>query len=1696
MKTSISNMIILMLSMVLASGCAKKRPDRASVFGGLRNGETVTIDSIDDKWLSFKAESFQDSGENFGAETVEIADDVDFINDLPYVNFETESELLGDDLRIKAKVGADYKIWHKLDGKFLKIYLVGQKLDIPFEAWTYSKTLEDGRLAMPLVGYPVTYVRLLNAENAQGKKTSFVSEDSLLKPEDFHKATHVSPAWSSRTPFVSESKKDAFPMDLFFDSESGEAKSWMFSGYHEISGYRPGSSYILTNYQRSALRGGQNARMAFIPQVEMVRRSDGLFLNSDYGHSHTFVERASEEYKELDASFVGKIPVTKYSSFRTVTDAVGETLTEEAVNTNASSFQNADFAFFNFKGFETYSKVSTDAVLEKLIIEKNMVSWVLKEESRKIRFNLLKKEASEKIWGESFPARESFKSDKAYFNLITFGRDVAFDDVTQRYILESDVDGYVSRYAHGINVEIRPTGALANEPWVKDVLKRATDIYNKLYEKAYEGYTVDEFGNEVKPPRFSYSSTPVDFGDPRFLKVNFSSLLYTGSGGWSAPFTQPTNGQIVGGSNYVVAAADLGYQQSFVLSYVEGVLGKGSGTVIVNPGLRGDFIEIPEAESINSSVPGILNNDKFEFNVGIIDKRLNYVLANMGNFDFQAREKNENTMELSLPSFSTPHIGVMPTISSSAGIVSSGGFTFNYDSNFLSQAGYGSSSDLLHSNFDDFYSQIKLTAQAENNGSLNFGIDQLAYAELNNPYKDFAPSRHAYITNLCQPLAAKLSALKSSMNEQNLPTFSSRNIYNDLKDEIEDCSTKLAVERILATTVHEMLHGSGLHHNMHGSSDEDNYLTAEFIKDVYDTDIEDIPGKDFWPTSSIMDYGNSSTVSTYFPGPYDLAAVRFIQTGRFENLENSLVSVVDVEANEAGEMVTAAKSINQAVAETRVPRKVYETCDDSDIQIGFSVLQGGFRLNEDPMCDFSDIGATPAEKAEAIIRDIKYVKAISVVTRDTRIGSQWGFDKYTRKQIERLREIYSFWRVILSRQMGSPENSYLEEFEDSNEYADFLKSASRNGSPAQQKLFKEYYQARNIIFNFLLDESFTLNHYCVVDYMPVNKSNNQALLREPLKEVVEFSKIKQFIQLSIDDEADVHVGSCLDQISRQALNTYLVSKKSYLVDPQTQGLAIANIEEVGNPLQGYRYSHNRLRSNTGFDTIGFSNYRANSFAAITQRTVTSFEDRASGLYPNMIDEVDLRTIVRARLEDRVNNGVRLNSRGAFGAGLLAPVSEKEDQETFDKVQEVVSSVSQQVAPLLSLGGYSQIGEAFDSYDPMLISSLTPRFKEIAFEGCYNNSDASIIYGGPLNPAYSRFSEEDELVGFYAAMYRSAITVPNDRDASLKRAEQFRVELVSSYQKDYYVRSGADIKFMDLGSYFVYPYEGAAFVKDSIERFDAINESQKAELVDGEKIYELLYKFGRELFTLHAGDEFASPTFTEQRVGGFRNKLDGLFDEVNEAYRRFLLEEEPEEGIQLNESELSIIASLINSKVGGFGTTPIVFIDLDGNPETEETPISYFQSEGFIAQMKSQISRMGELNEYSPDSAAEARARMVNAIEVVSSAVTEYEALTMGDAIKKEAAYNRDNLLKANQEFVCALPEALRGNTDLIKHVSSEREVYKATIFTYEDLRAVVDQNVGRHNSRVLSARTEKEEADAQKNMLRNMISAFLRLQRF
>lgn len=1048
----------------LTIGCVKKRPDMTPQGSGLYTGDTIEKSSIDGKMFKLITKQARNTthSSNTAAEFLTVEQDVDFIDNYPLVDYETDAPLVGQDLEIKAEPGntTDYQLMYKIVGKQLRIYKVAPENKIPFDEKTFAEKLPGNKLAVPLIAYPATHIRVEKARNADNRETNRAAEIAIDKLEDFPTAKHLRIVRTAQ-PFGAVNKSDVFPTKWFTEGE------WIYSAIQ--IGATDGSNGWFPMERMMFHYDGELSRLKF--------RAHGDELIGESVNIDKRKANKAENYAKVIT-----LPV-KWQKYEVRSGIYGRLFQETETAADESSQGSAELPYAKVKfldavaplyGFKLFNQLE-DGILEEVIVAQNMVSWIVRNKTTKIRYNLQKYDPNS-INAFEFMARNIHEEDDKKFGILVsrnkFDIQTGIDNSTDKLYQNLKI----RRFAPGQIVEYHPTGEAQDEPWVNEVGDEATRIWNDVFRKAYDGYT-DANNNPVKPPQIKWNSKPVRRGDPRYFKINYTAK--NSDGGWLGlgnPHADPLTGQIIFATSHIYVGPEKRSYISFVYDYLKSKAGVYDGTLLIQTGKKFSKMD-PKAFTSGGSM-------------------------------LQAKDK----ILTMLPDTAYKGGSLLESITEN-----------NYQVNWVTDYLFGAVSNGLsgsynlvleqNTNLERFQEYSQMFTDPNYYTSLLTGnFEQAKEHDLKlSDGHDIVSITAEGLANLIETECPEIKALGETITVMEIS-------YGVDEEMITNCATRAMKRSILTTTVHEFGHNFGLDHNFYGSADADNHIDEEFINDTYG----EWALKSYYlneltvGSSSIMDYVSDNNPPSPLAGPYDVAAIRFSHTGRIETKDGEMVSVVTDVRRDA--KIEVSVPIEVALQKSGKKSKTYLYCDDWGAVTGF-----------DPMCARHDRGTTPIEVVENIIQDYKQF----IKQTEFRFNKVYAHNEFSRARAahsyfySQLRKFYIQWRIHLTEVMGL-ENKYLEKFNPIT-YNQTINSLVQSGIPKYKNKINQYYAVRNRVFNFFKDEALQNDRYCVVDYSS----------RTEKTEYISYNYVKELADMRVNSTKTFRMTSCYDDIAKFVIDEYM-----------------------------------------------------------------------------------------------------------------------------------------------------------------------------------------------------------------------------------------------------------------------------------------------------------------------------------------------------------------------------------------------------------------------------------------------------------------------------------------------------------------------------------------------------------------------------
>ncbi|HYX32015.1 MAG TPA: zinc-dependent metalloprotease [Oligoflexus sp.] len=414
---------------------------------------------------------------------------------------------------------------------------------------------------------------------------------------------------------------------------------------------------------------------------------------------------------------------------------------------------------------------------------------------------------------------------------------------------------------------------------------------------------------------------------------------------------------------------------------------------------------------------------------------------------------------------------------------------------------------------DDFQKDAKIdtvASQAKMFTENGPACEYASVASVSNSWKQ--------IRNVCASGDTKFAAYVNSLKA--LHANDSKILNTDGEEEaILECAQPLMKDILVSTLIHEVGHNLGLGHNFAGSSDsEENFARND-------------DGSIAYPSSSVMDYPDADFNIRNKPGPYDIAAVRFLYSRKVETQDGQVIDVPKTQS-----IATAAGSAGKDV-------KGFRMC--TDMEVGRTTNLPYY----DPMCSKWDEGSTPEAYVKWAIGQI-HSDIILNGFRYNNKGFRGAIGSLT--YLDHFKQIQEYFRFLVRGQAGV----FLEKLKGDTPAA---KKASLEAviaaTPERDRpQVQSYYNAVKEIYKFGREVMALPTRVCII------KNAAGAVV-----DALEFAPLRQRIY----DKEQVTVQTC-KQASLHASSALTEMKKAYAADAATltfldRGTELKGLELSLNP---------------------------------------------------------------------------------------------------------------------------------------------------------------------------------------------------------------------------------------------------------------------------------------------------------------------------------------------------------------------------------------------------------------------------------------------------------------------------------------------------------------------------------------------------
>lgn len=1202
--------ILLMGLFVFVAGCVKQHPldDSQANRARISKGELVALNSLKATYVipsnnfhsvspssterpevnfynlessSFKAQTHgevEPSGMSVVNQVV-VADDVSQIRFLDKVNFDTDAPLLSantDKVDFLGEPNKTYEIKYKLTPTTLLMMKIVSDKEITHHELPYADNLGNGNYAVPLGGYtinPVRRKRVLNQDNDVTNRYEYVNtrlvfnEDGSLNTSCNTCANFIelSPDDEGFQKFLAvQTKKDVYPADYF----TGE---WYFS--EGVVNTKPGSETDI-----GFISGSYDADFRSASKIKFFRTANAIkgyniAIDEELGIADT-----------LNLSPVISIPA-EGKNYQTVDSGVFKQLQEQEI-TNIS-VEDAPYVKMNFEGLSTVQTILTSkftilgnigttsaGILKEVMFAKDSFSLTFEDvtNGRRLRYSFLK------ATPRNYEARRHYKEDREIFGYFPTVRtrlrraaedyreeDFEKNILIQRHNPKKDVVFYFSDLTpKDNNGKCRSNtddtlGSLLDskgEINYREIGRRAVKYWNVAFQAAGAPHGVKL--HEVNNDGVCFDAP---LGDLQYNSINMlDTIQATNLLGVGPSLVDPYTGEVINTTMNVHISPFRSIVSAEVRDYMSSRLGlfrdrsnrlsksvTGVSTILnksVNTfeGFRDTMVNLIPVE-LRRYVAELYHYGNYDKNRDL-NRLPKYSLNTNQMFDFY---KDYEAIDLNSKEVQYVQIvsdQILKTDQLVQGEIYRKGRINSIDD-------YNARLKLIEKYRPDFYRSRMMTENISALTSLN---------SMDVDIREKCPEVQAFVD---QKLAASQGAVPSVTSAEENPI-------------VKSCMNKLIPEKILATVVHEMGHNLGLRHNFYGSADPKNFFNRDEVKNLYgiaiDSDLK-LP-----QSSTSMEYIPSDKDRLYYPGHYDIAAIRYGYANKIEVESSDRPNLVkNTRPLTGNDQATNSGPAGSIVSNQKELGKIrsYKFCTDHQAGLDF-----------DPMCQLHDYGTTPQAVVKGLINDY-YENLVVYGTRYDRAGLGSSMNRIV--TLHKLKRFYDEWRYKLADKLGVG-NEYLDKF-DKKSYEKLI--ADLKNDPTFKG--KDYLEVREDIYKFMTKVAFLNNKYCVT----IDPATGTPFM-------LELEKARINVR---SKSPDAIIASCEDAEG--------------LVQNYIKELGLVYIGDIGFSLHDFKYKVDGKEAfEDKLDVTGTFNERLFATVFLTERS-QRFPGLLQKIQPNILDEPDL-----------------------------------------------------------------------------------------------------------------------------------------------------------------------------------------------------------------------------------------------------------------------------------------------------------------------------------------------------------------------------------------------------------------------------------------------------------------------------------------
>jgi hypothetical protein len=512
-------LLIISFAFLLTVACTKQRD---SQFAQGQGENLLSVSSYDGKTFEIKTgAAIEGKKQAFSkAQQLEIKSKAVGENSFSVVSYEVTDSLaktLLGDTAIVGKENTTYQGLIKVEQNYVKVYKVAKAADLPLSETTYAIKLGEDKLAVPLIGYPITSrVSIDRSKNEYNEKGSTKIEKSEV---NISAASHFRIDMSRGEIFEPVQKTDVLPSSLF----EGE---WFYTETVTAAPEEKSSNLGFT--------GGYDQTLTPSTRIKFLNNETSLKV-VNMNIDERLVKTADVNYKTALT-----IPVA-WKSYKVTSNGQGMAEQEDGkIHWSKRPFLQLDFdkveSGADKAESEYYGTTSNSSKrLVSLEVKDDYISFSLEDGNNgRTRYSFLK------VGKRTYAPRRLFKDDKRIFGYFATQKAMVKNYEVSR---EEDIqkNTFISRFnPRGGKIVFNFTKTTPQwiRPSVKEAVKHWDDAFKAAGVKDLE-IVLDE-------------TQDVELGDLRFNAINIiENLTSSNLFGFGPSVTDPFTGEIISATTNV-----------------------------------------------------------------------------------------------------------------------------------------------------------------------------------------------------------------------------------------------------------------------------------------------------------------------------------------------------------------------------------------------------------------------------------------------------------------------------------------------------------------------------------------------------------------------------------------------------------------------------------------------------------------------------------------------------------------------------------------------------------------------------------------------------------------------------------------------------------------------------------------------------------------------------------------------------------------------------------------------------------------------------------------------------------------------------------------------------------------------------------------------------------------------------------------